>query len=230
MLKQNLDVIISKNPFVRLGDAVYHVLYDEIIGLAVEPGSILSETALAKELDISRTPIRNAMLRLEEDGLLERDHKQSFIVAQLKKTECQQLMEIRISIETQAAYWAVERITEKQLTQLKEFMNQFVCAFEAWNVIDMIKNDHAFHQTIINGANNQFITDFYKQITPRIVHYRNFLFKQAPKDILEPIMCSSVRMHKAIYNAINLGFAVEARERIERDIGGMSDMIGLWKE
>lgn len=72
-----------------------------------------------------------------------------------------------------------------------------------------------------------FISNMYRQITPRIVHYRNFLFEKTPKELLEPIMYSSTRLHKAIYHAVKLGLAVDAKERMEKDIAGMSNMIAF---
>ena len=92
MLKDALDARMGQNPFARLGDSVYQVLYEAIIELRLTPGTVLSETALARELNISRTPIRNAFLRLAGEGLLERGHGQTFTVAGFKKGESQQNM------------------------------------------------------------------------------------------------------------------------------------------
>ena len=230
MLRDALDTIMQQNPFARLGDSVYQVLYEAIVGLTLVPGTSLSETALAKKLNVSRTPIRNAFLRLAAEGLLENDHGQAFTVASFKREECQQLMEVRIPIETQAAYWAAERISAMQLAELEKHMNGLAAAYAAWNVSEMVVADHAFHQTIIESACNPFITELYRQITPRIVHYRNFLYNKTPKDQLLLVMGASVRIHRSIYNAVKLGFAAEARECMTRDIAGMGSIIGLWNE
>lgn len=230
MLRDALDTMMQQNPFARLGDSVYRVLYEAIIGLTLAPGTGLSETALAKELSVSRTPIRNAFLRLAAEGLLENDQGQAFVVASFKKEECQQLMEVRIPIETQAAYWAAERINDTQLAELEKHMNDLADAYDAWNVGEMVVADHAFHQTIIESACNPFITELYRQITPRIVHYRNFLYNKTPKEQLLLVMGASVRIHRSIYSAVKMGFAVEARECMARDIAGMGSIIGLWNE
>ena len=66
------------NPFLNLNDAVYRLLYQNIINLTLKPGSALSETSLAKELDLSRTPIRNALMQLQKNGLVSRNKGQSF--------------------------------------------------------------------------------------------------------------------------------------------------------
>ena len=230
MLKDILDTRMQQNPFARLGDSVYQILYEAIIKLNLTPGAVLSETTLAKELNISRTPIRNVFIRLAEEGILENVHGQTFAVARFKKEESQQLMEARIPIEAQAAYWAAERIDTKQITALENHMKAFSRAFDAWSVCEMVMADNAFHQTIIDAACNLFLSVLYRQLAPRVIHYRNFLYNQTVKEDLIPLMGASVRIHRSIYNAIKQGFANEAKVRMERDIAGMSNIIGLWLE
>jgi DNA-binding GntR family transcriptional regulator len=230
MLKAALDAIMEQNPFARIGDSVYQVLYEAIVGLSLTPGTVLSETALAKELDVSRTPIRSTFAHLAGEGLLESGSGQSFTVAGFKKDESRQLMEVRIPLEAQAAYLAAGRISTKQLSELEEHMKDFSCAFDDWNIKAMVTADSAFHQIIVDAADNRFIADLYRQLTPRITHYRNFLYNKAPKEQLMPLMGGSVRIHRAVCNAVRLGFADEARNCMERDIAGMSSIIGLWNE
>lgn len=230
MLKTALDEIMEQNPFARIGDSVYQILYDAIVGLSLMPGTVLSETALAKELNVSRTPIRGAFARLAGEGLLESGSGQSFTVAGFKKDESRQLMEARIPLEAQAAYLAAGRISAKQLGELEERMKEFLRAFDAWDIKAMVMADSAFHQTIVDAAGSRFIAELYRQLTPRITHYRNFLYNKAPREQLMPLMGGSVRIHRAVYNAVRLGFADEARNCMERDIAGMSSIIGLWNE
>ncbi len=228
MLKAALDTIMKQNPFARLGDSVHQILYDAIIELHLKPGTVLSETALAKELCISRTPIHSALIRLAEEGLLESHH--DFVVAGFKKEESQQLMEARIPIEAQAAYHAAERISSEQLAMLETHMQAFSRAFDAWDVQEMVLADNAFHQTILDASCNRFLVDLYRQLAPRIIHYRHFLYNKTPKAQLIPLMQTSVRIHRSLCHAVRLGFANEAKACMERDIAGMTNIIGLWKE
>ncbi len=230
MLKDALETLMQQNPFARLGDAVYQVLYEAIIELNIPPGTVLSETRLAKELNISRTPLRNAFIRLAAEGLLENNHGQAFSVAAFKKEESQQLMEARIPVEAQAAYWAAERSCAEQITALEDSTKAFSRAFNAWNVREMVMADNAFHQTIVDASCNLFLSELYRQLAPRIIHYRNFLYNKTPKEQLVPLMGTSVRIHRSIYNAVKLGFANEAKACMERDIAGMTNIIGLWQE
>lgn len=228
MLKEQLDKAFEENPFLNLNEAVYCLLYRNIINLSLKPGSSLSETSLAKELELSRTPIRNALLLLQESGLVIRNKGQAFFVAPLGKEECQQLMEIRYAIEGKAVYLAAERISEQNLSKLAESLKKYLNACKLWNIEEIILNDHNFHQDIIDSAENAFFSSIYRKIAPRVLHYWHFLFHQADENILMPIMGISARQHRSIYHAVRLGFGTAAQERMERDIAGMIDIIRNW--
>lgn len=227
-MKSKLREVTEQNPFINLGDSVYTILYQSIIRLEIPPDASLSDTILARKLEISRTPIRNALLRLQNDGLLIQSKGQSFRVAPLEKSECRHLMESRLAIEGQAAFWAAERITKEQLKRLKELLDGYVSACCSWEPDGIIENDHAFHQTIVDAAHNPFLTGSYHQISPRVLHYRFFLFRQTKRDLLEPIIGISVRHSQSVFNAIRLGFNDIARDQLERDISGMMDIVGGW--
>lgn len=227
-LKERLKSITDGNPFVHLGDAVYETLYRSIIRLEIPAEASLSETALAKELDVSRTPVRDALLRLQEEGLLVRGKGASFIATPLKKEECRHLMEVRLAIEGQAAFWAAERISPEQESRLKTLQAQYEAACTAWDTDAMVENDHAFHQLIVDAAGNPYLSDLYRQISPRVLHYRYFLFRRMDREDVGQTLEGSVQHHRSVMHAVRLGFGGLAREQLERDISGMMDIAGTW--
>ncbi len=228
MLKKRLGRCMEAHPFYHLNEAVYETLRDSIIDLGLLPGSSLSETALAKDLSVSRSPVRNALLRLQSDGLVTQTKGQSFQVASIRKEDCRELMEARLAIEGQAAFWAAERAGAAELAKMEASMKDYFRACRAWDVEGMVACDHRFHQEMINAAKNPVIAEIYAQISPRILHYRHFLFTQVARETAAPIMENSGRQLRAAYDAIRLGFGGMARERIERDIAGMLDIVGHW--
>ena len=119
MLKQRLDACMEEHPFYNLNEAIYAVLCRSIIDLSLAPGEVLSETALAKDLSVSRSPVRDALLRLQSDGLVTQSKGQSFQVASIDKAECRELMEARLAIEGQAAFWAAERAGAQNLAAME---------------------------------------------------------------------------------------------------------------
>lgn len=70
--KEELDAMIRENPFCVINDILYKALYDDIIHLRIQPGEKLSESKIAQTLQISRTPVRNALISLANDNLIER--------------------------------------------------------------------------------------------------------------------------------------------------------------
>lgn len=228
MLKKRLDAVMEAHPFYHLNEAVYETLSRSIIDLSLAPGASLSETALAKDLSVSRSPVRGALLRLQSDGLVTQSKGQSFQVAFIRKEDCRELMEARLAIEGQAAFWAAERADETALAQMQRSVEQYQRACSAWDIGKMVAFDHHFHQEMINAARNPVIAEIYAQISPRILHYRHFLFTQIPRETLSPIMARSGKQLQAAYDAIRLGFGGMARERVERDIAGMLDIVGHW--
>ena len=228
-IRAQLQEITDQNPFTRLGDAVYTILYQNLIQLRIPSDAMLSDTALAKELSISRTPVRDALLRLQKDGLLIQSKGRSYQVAPLNKEECRSLMEARIAVEGQTAFWAAERITDEQQAYLSALQNTYAAACSDWDTNKLVEADQAFHQSIVDAANNPFLSEIYAQLSPRVLHYRHFLFSRMKRECLEPIMKVSVRHHESVLNAIRLGLGSLAREQLERDIAGMSDIIGNWQ-
>ena len=184
--------------------------------------------ALARELDVSRTPVRNALLRLETDGLLEQTKGRAFRVAPLTKRECRALMEVRLAVEGQAAALAAEHITPRQQEHLQELMETYSAACAHWKPEEIIESDHAFHQAVVDAAHNSYLADIYWQLSPRVLHYRYFMFRRSAREQLQPLMENSVRHHRAVYNAIDLGFGSLAREMMEKDVSGMVDVVGDW--
>ena len=228
MLKKRLDTIMTEYPFYNLNEAVYETLYQSIIDLTLPPGESLSETALAKDLSVSRSPVRSALLRLHSDGLVTQTKGRSFQVAAIRKENCRELMEARLAIEGQAAFWAAERAGTADIAKMEASMKDYLRACKAWDIGKMVDSDHRFHQEMINAAKNPAIAEIYAQISPRILHYRHFLFSQVPKETVAPIMANSGKQLRAAYDAIRLGFGGMAKERIERDIAGMLDIVGHW--
>jgi len=222
--RQSLD----EHPFNNFNANVYDTLYRSIINLNLPPGSELSETVIAEQIGVSRTPVRNALIRLQAVGLVVHTKGRAFQVAEIQKSACKELMEARLSVEGHCACLAAERATEKDICELAGFMSAFYKAYRAWDIDNMVANDHQFHQSVVTAAHNSILTDLYARISPRVLHYRHYLFHRAEEHALRPIIGASIRHHQAVCNAIKMGFPSIAGECMEKDISGMPDIMGNW--
>ena len=170
----------------------------------------------------------NALIRLQYDGLIVKSSGQGFRIAPLKDDECRYLMEVRLAVEGQAEMRAAERITDEQLRKLDELSDEYRNACDVWNIDSIIESDHSFHQLIVDASCNPILKDIYRKISPRVLHYRYYMFRKTGKDTLEPVIKLSVRIHHSVKNAIRLGFSETAQKQIERDVYGMTDIFGSW--
>ncbi len=226
-MKKEVEKLLGDNPFLNMQETVYRALYRKIISMDLEPGSTLSEVAIASELGSSRTPVRNAIMMLEDKGLVVRSGKM-MKVAVLDKNECMQLMEARTAIEGYAAYLAAERIAKSQLKELEDMQKKFEEAYAKWDIETLVASDHGFHRIVIQAAGNEFLERMYESISPKNLHYRNYLYRMTDEKELKPLMKTSLRHHTGLLNAIKLGLAEHAESRMRRDISGMGNIVNVW--
>ena len=105
---------------VSIREKVYKVIRNDILNNQIPPGGRLVETQLAKQINTSRTPVREALHMLEMEGLLEPIPRVGYRVKQIEWDEVEEICEIRAVNETLAARWAMKRITPKELQSLEK--------------------------------------------------------------------------------------------------------------
>ncbi|MGO9082023.1 MAG: GntR family transcriptional regulator [Streptosporangiaceae bacterium] len=103
----------------KVTDWVYEELKDAIIALRLPPGDPLREATLAEQLGVSKTPIREALGRLEQDGLVETTSFKGAVVTGYSRQDLREIYELRELLENAAARWAAESMSEQDLAQLE---------------------------------------------------------------------------------------------------------------
>lgn len=218
--------MVDAQPFVPLWNALYQWLSEEIITLRLAPGSRINEAQTAESLGISRSPVKMAIDRLTEDGLLEKAGKQHR-VTYLNQKDCTALYEARIAIEGHAAFLASKRISREQLRQLAVHVRAFEALEGAQSpekMLEFARHDDQFHQIIIDAAGNPYIEEMYRCIRHRLLRYRYYLSLLCWNQNLVDI--SSVH-HKAIYNALknySSSAEVEMREDARRMLAAIREI------
>ena len=227
--KSELNELLLENPFLVISDILYNSMYDDIITLKITPGDKLSESKIADALEISRTPVRSALMKLMDDNLIEKKDGKASVVSPMRKEVSRSLFDARLAIEGYSANLAAQRITQKQLHELKKIAISFRDNIANMDTNGFARCDHEFHSYIINVANNDHITRMYKSIEKSIIHYRYCLVNEVEHDSLRAIIVKSANLHEAIYNALSMRFSDVAQREIERDIMGMLDAFSSWK-
>jgi DNA-binding GntR family transcriptional regulator len=152
-----------------MGDAAYERLRSAIVGRRLTPGAALAETELAEALGVSRTPVREALTRLQLEGLVSRDRSGRLTVARLSREKVADLFEIRMLLECYAAQLAAERISDDELAALEVLLAEDRAALQAGSIEDLAAINHRFHDVVVRAARNRALVALMRTLSHRLV-------------------------------------------------------------
>ena len=212
----------EKDLFEPLWKTVYNKLFDDIIKLQIEPEKKISEAQIANQMDVSRSPVKMALDKLCDDGLVKKQPTGGYIVLGMSPNKCIELCDARVSLEAQAAALAAKRITVAQLDRLKDILSEYQRIekekdYSAYPPLDM-----SFHRVIIEASGNGILQRMHQEIAPQILRY-HYLGVQ----IQSIANMSIVANHVAIYTALRNHQSNTAREEITADIENMKIAAGF---
>ena len=180
---------------ISLADQVFDHLENDILSGKYQRGEILTESKLSAELGVSRTPIREALRRLEQEHIIEESGKGSVVIG-INEKDLEDICMIRKSLECQVAALAAKNRTEEQLKQLREAL-EFQEFYLNKKDPDQIKlMDSRFHETLYKLSGS---TAFYDTLVPlhkKIQKYRRASVTNSSRAE------ASVAEHRKIYEAI----------------------------
>lgn len=191
------DLKLNMDAFLPLRDVVFNTLREAILKGDLKPGERLMELQLAAQLGVSRTPIREAIRMLEQEGLAVTVPRKGAEVAKMTLKGMEDVLEIREALDILACQLACERITEEQLTLLAEKKQAFEDSLKSGNVKAIAETDVAFHDVIYDATNNPKLVNMLNNLREQIYRYRvEYLKNEAnfPKLIKE---------HNAIFDALS---------------------------
>lgn len=159
-----------------LTDTVYDLIRQRLVGHQIEPGSKVNINALAADLDVSPTPVREALARLEADGLVLKRQMAGYTAAPLLTArEVEELFEMRLLLEPAAAAHAATRITPADLDILGELLTQMREATTATSQEALrlfVHHDAAFHEQIAVSGGNTLMADTLRRLHSHTHLYR----------------------------------------------------------
>jgi DNA-binding GntR family transcriptional regulator len=158
-----------------MGDAAYASLKDAIINGTLPQGQRLIETQLSLQMKVSRVPIREAMKRLEQDGLLEKTGKRGFVVKELSKDEIYETLGIRALLESYAASLATTHIDAALIKKLEDNMENYRLALEVGDTEKLLLYNTLFHEIIYKAAGSNILYTVIYHFRDFLAHYRRML-------------------------------------------------------
>lgn len=201
-------------------ERVYRYIYNAIIDLRLKPGAKLIELQIANELQVSRTPVKAALQRLEYENLVVRPFGKSPQVASIDYADCAAMLEARKGIEGTAAYYAASRITEDELDELWEILQRIKIGEDVHSPEESSKTDAEFHQLIVNASRNKYIIDAYMLIQSSLHRYRLYILRQL--NIREQ---REYEHHLPVYYALKNRSGILAREEIIASLENMREAM-----
>ena len=173
LTKLNLD------NYKPLRDVVFENLRTAILEGNLKAGQRLMEVQLAEQLGVSRTPIREAIRKLELEGLVVMLPRKGAYVANMSFKDLIDVLEIRSSLEGLAASLAAERLREEDIAELERVAKEFETSVREADIDNVLKKDVEFHEKIFLMANNkklyQLITSLWEQVHRfRVTYVSNY--------------------------------------------------------
>ena len=166
------DIILDMDQYLPLRDVVFHALRKAILTGKLKPGERLMEIHLAKQLGVSRTPVREAIHKLELEGLATMIPRRGAQVAQISEKGLKDVLELRRALDVFCAQIACERMTPEEEKELRETCKAFEEATRTKDTTVIAKADVAFHDVIINSTRNERLITTINNLAEQIYRYR----------------------------------------------------------
>lgn len=151
-------------PEMTMRDRAFQRIKQGIVDGEWEGGTFLSEKMLCELLQMSKTPVRSALDRLDSTGLVKLVHNQGFVVQEISMKKIMDLYELRLSLETYAAGHLTGRMGREFFERLDDNLNRQSQAVEREDIVSYVELDRQFHEAIIAGMDNEEYTEAMSRI------------------------------------------------------------------
>ena len=174
----DMDFEVNMNEYLPLRDVVFNTLRKAILRGERKPGERLMEIQLANKLGVSRTPIREAIRKLELEGLVLMIPRKGAEVAQITEKNMQDVLEVRKALEELSVQLACERITPEQVEEMKMAAEDFRKVLKSGDVTKIAEADVKFHDIIFAATNNQRLITLLNNLREQMYRFRVEYLKQ----------------------------------------------------
>lgn len=166
------DLTLNMNAYLPLRDVVFNTLREAILKGDLKPGERLMELQLASKLGVSRTPIREAIRMLEQEGLAVTTPRKGAEVAKMTLKDMEDVLEIRDALDELAVRIACQKISDEQLKQLEDMKELFEKSTQTGNVKKIADADVTFHDVIYEATGNPKLVTLLNNLREQVYRYR----------------------------------------------------------
>ena len=196
MVNMGVQFQTNMDEFLPLRDVVFNTLRKAILTGELKPGERLLEIQLANQLGVSRTPIREAIRKLELEGLVIMMPRRGAEVAQITEKGLRDVLEVRRALDALCTELACDRITEEEKQRLRDACDEFEKATATGDATVIAAADVALHDIIVEATRNQRLIQLINNLSEQMYRYRFEYIKD------ENQHHNLVEEHRMIYESI----------------------------
>lgn len=190
------NLTLNMDAYLPLRDVVFNTLREAILRGDLKPGERLMELQLAAKLGVSRTPIREAIRMLEQEGLAVTVPRRGAEVARMTLKDMEDVLEIREALDELAVQLACKKISSEQLEQLRKVKEDFELNTRSNDVKKIAESDVKFHDIIYEATDNPKLVSMLSNLREQAYRYRVEYLKDTNS---YPIL---IREHEAILEGL----------------------------
>lgn len=203
----------ARKPGVSAVGYVYEDLRDRIINLKFEPGSPVAKNILADRFNVSPTPVREALIKLSEEGLVDIVPQSGTTVSLIDIQSAQEVHFLRLSVEIEVARVLCDKITDSGLMELKAWMDRQVTELNAGNQTAFKNADNNFHQEMFRQAGVRGLTQLLDR---RRGHYDRIRGLYLREHVRREVV---IKEHKKIFAALKKRDSAAAEAAVRMHLG-----------
>ena len=217
MMEPNFKV--NMNEYLPLRDVVFNTLRQAILRGELKPGERLMEIQLANKLGVSRTPIREAIRKLELEGLVLMIPRKGAEVAEITEKSLRDVLEVRRALEDLSVQLACEKITKEEIRELERVAKEFQQVVKSSDITEIAEVDVRFHDIIYTATDNQKLIQLLNNLREQMYRYRVEYLKR------DGVFPQLIAEHEAIIRHIENNEKEKATEVMCRHIDNQVEAV-----
>lgn len=196
---------------MRLSEKAYRLIKRKVVTLELPPSAVIDEHVLMQELGLGRTPIREALQRLDSEGLVNIVPRRGTFVNDISVTDLQKIFELRIVLEGFCARLAAQRITEEELQKMEDVLQDLERLHDGDPQV-LMSIDKRFHRLLYSAADNEFMTDILNRLYDLSLRLWYLVLNHLNE------VRHSIEQHFEVLNALQEGDGARAEAIIQKHI------------
>ena len=197
-----------------LREIVYEELKRQILVGEIAPGTRMMEVELAEDMGVSRTPVREAIRKLEKEGLVTIEPRRGAYASDISIKDMVDVLEVRQMLEGMAASMAAQKVTEEEKLDFVEANSAYKNAVKKGNIEESIRYDELFHQLIVSYSGNKTLNQLLSQVQELALRFRYIYYDDFSR--YENMPVEHEEIEEAIISGDTQKAKVVAEEHVER--------------